>query len=100
MVDAELLGSARQAAVFGEREEESKVVPVHARLRKNAHSLRRNAHSAQDGGASRVLLERLVVPGEAKCIGAVCVVWWRCSWLQPVYGPSRPRSRQRRPPPA
>jgi hypothetical protein len=55
MVDLELLGGTREAAGVGQREKESQVVPVHARLRINAQSLRGKVHS---GGRDAVIHSR------------------------------------------
>ena len=53
MIDPEFFRRARKAAGFGQREKEFQVVPVHAQLRINAPSLRRNARSAAGDGVRR-----------------------------------------------
>jgi hypothetical protein len=53
MVDPQLFGRPRKAPGFGQREKEFQVVPVHARLRINAHPLCRNLRSADGDTVSR-----------------------------------------------
>src|SRR5438046_45028 len=50
----------REAAGFGQREKELQVVPVHARLRIIAHSLRRNWRSANDDAVIQLRSRRRV----------------------------------------